>query len=62
MKLRVYVLTGGCVGDRYVIGVYSSVEAAEKERQKIIKTDSYYELHPDDLEIEEFILDARGEV
>lgn len=62
MKLRVYVLTGGCVGDRYVIGVYSSGEMAEKERQKIIKTDSYYKVHPDDLEIEEFILDERGEI
>lgn len=62
MKLRVYVLTGGCDGDRYVIGVYSSGEAAEKEKQKIIKTNSHYELYPDDLEVEGFILNARGEI
>lgn len=61
MKLRVYVLIGGCVSDRYIIGVYSSDDAAEKERQKIIKTDSHYKLYPDDLEIEEFILDERRE-
>ena len=66
MKPRVYVLSGvlsgSCVGDRYIIGIYSSDEAAEKERQEIIETDSHYKLYPTDLAIEEFILDERGEI
>lgn len=53
---KVYVLNGGCIDDRYVIGVFSSKKKAEEEREKIIKTDSFYRHSPDDLWVEEFEL------
>lgn len=66
MKPKVYVLTGVIIDFnedmRYIVGIYSSKEAAEKERQKMIETDSHYKLCPTDLAIEEFILDEREEV
>lgn len=64
MKPKVYVLTGVITDfdedKRYIIGIYSSRETVEKERQKIIETDSHYKLYPTDVAIEEFILDERG--
>ena len=53
---NIYVLSGGCIGDRYVIGVFSSKKRANEERERIIKTDSYYRNNPDDLEVEVFEL------
>jgi hypothetical protein len=55
---KVYVLNGGCIGDNYVVGVYSSEKRARKEREKIIKTDHYYKVHPDELYIEDFELNV----
>lgn len=60
MKPTVYVLSGGSVGERYVVGIYSSSEAAEKKRQKILETVAFYKYCPSDLEIEEFVLDEKG--
>lgn len=55
---KVYVLNGRCETDRYVVGVFSTMEKAEEEKQRIIKTDSYYRNYPDDLNIDEFALDV----
>ena len=66
MKPKVYVLTGVFTDfdedKRYIIGIYSSNEAAEKESQKIIEAVAYYRLRPSELMVEEFILDKTGEV
>ena len=53
---KVYILNGGCIGDSYVIAVYSSKKKAKEARKKIIETDHYYKQFPDDLYIEEFEL------
>lgn len=54
--LQVYILVGGCVGDKYNIGVYSTMDLAEKEMKWMIKNDSYYKKYPNDLDIEEQFL------
>ena len=37
---KAYVLNGGCVGDRYVVGVFSSKKKAEAAREWIIQNDT----------------------
>ena len=34
---KVYVLNGGCIGDRYVVGVFSSKKKAQEAREWIIE-------------------------
>ena len=55
--VTMYILIGGCISDRSVIGVFSSVELAEQEKQWYIDNDSYYKKYPNDLDIEIFALD-----
>jgi len=55
---KVYVLIGGCITDKHVIGVFSSAKKAKEEKSRIIKTDNYYKTQPDDLEIDTFILNT----
>ena len=55
---KVYVLNGGCIGDRYVVAVFSSMKKALKERERIIKNDTYYMKSPEDLDIDTFVLNA----
>lgn len=51
---KVYVLNGGCIGDRYVVGVFSSKKKAEAAREWIIQNDTYYNSNPDELDIDAF--------
>lgn len=56
---KVYVLNGGCIGDRYVIAVFSSLKKAQEAEAQLAKTDTYYRRHPEDLEIEVFELNGK---
>lgn len=51
---KAYVLNGGCIGDRYVVGVFSSKKKAEAAREWIIQNDTYYKSNPDELDIDVF--------
>ena len=51
---KVYVLNGGCIGDRYVVGVFSSKKKAQEAREQIIQNDTYYKSNPDELDIDVF--------
>lgn len=56
---KVYVLNGGCIGDRYVIGVFSSKKKAEAAREYIIQNDIYYKSNPDELDIDVFEINGK---
>lgn len=60
MKPKVYVLSSESVDENYIVGIYSSNKAAEERRQKMLETVAYYKYFPDELKIEEFILDEKG--
>lgn len=51
---KAYVLMGGCVGDSYVVGVFSSMKKANEAREWIISVDTYYKENPNDLYIDVF--------
>lgn len=51
---KVYVLNGGCIGDRYVVGVFSSKKKAQEAREWIIQNDTYYKSNSDELDIDVF--------
>ena len=53
----IYVLIGGCVDDKHIIGVFSSMELAEQEKSWYIENDNYYRKYTNDLDIEEYFLD-----
>ena len=55
---KVYVLMGGCIGDKYVLGVFSSMKRANEAREWLIKNDTYYRQEPDDLEIDTYELNG----
>lgn len=55
---KVYVLMGGCIGDRYVVAVFSSLKKANEARDWIIEVDTYYKSHPEDLEIDTYELNG----
>lgn len=55
---KVYVLNGGCISDRHVIAVFSSMKKANETKDWLIKVDTYYKRHPDVLEIEPFELNG----
>lgn len=38
---KIYVLNGGCIGDRYVIAVFSSMKKAQEAEAQLAKTDTY---------------------
>lgn len=50
--MNAFVLMGGCVDDRHVIGVFSSMQKAEEEKARLISVNKYYETYPDDLDID----------
>lgn len=52
MNKKVYVLMGGCIDDKHVVAVFSSMKRAELAKKQIIAVDHYYKSHHDDLEIE----------
>ena len=39
--VKAYVLMGGCIGDSYVVGVFSSAKKANEAREWIIENDTY---------------------
>jgi hypothetical protein len=45
-------LNGGCIGDKYVVGVFSSMKKANEAKAWLIENDTYYRKEPDDLEID----------
>ena len=55
---KVYVLNGGCIGDKYVVGVFSSMKKANEAKAWLIKNDTYYRQEPDDLEIDTYELNG----
>ena len=56
--VKVYALNGGCIGDRYVLGIFSSMKKAKEAREWIISVDTYYKSNPDDLSIDVFELNG----
>lgn len=52
--VKTYVLMGGCIGDSYVVGVFSSMKKANEAREWIIANDTYYKKHPNDLYVDVF--------
>ena len=55
---KVYVLMGGCIDDKHVVGVFSSMKKTTEAREWIIEVDTYYKRNPDDLEIETYELNG----
>lgn len=55
---KVYVLMGGCIDDKHVLGVFSSERKINEARNWIIENDTYYKRNPDDLEIETYELNG----
>lgn len=55
---KVYVLMGGCIDDKHVLGVFSSMKKATEAVEWLIKVDTYYKYNPDDLEIETYELNG----
>ena len=55
---KVYVLMGGCIDDKHVIGVFSSEKKANEAKAWLIEVDTYYKQSPDDLEIDTFELNG----
>lgn len=55
---KVYVLMGGCIGDKYVVAVFSSMKKANEAREWLIKVDTYYKSRPEDLDIDIFELNG----
>lgn len=55
---KVYVLMGGCIDDKHVVSVFSSIKKATEAREWIIKVDTYYKSNPDDLEIDVYELNG----
>ena len=45
---KVYVLNAGNY-DAYIVGIFTSKEKAEKERERIMNKDKYYRNNPLDL-------------
>jgi hypothetical protein len=56
---KVYALMGGCIGDRYLVAIFSSMKKANEARDWLIKVDTYYKKYPEDLEID--IYELNGE-
>lgn len=52
--IKAYVLMGGCVGDSYVVGVFSSMKKANEAREWIVANDTYYKKYPNDLYVDVF--------
>lgn len=55
---KVYALMGGCIDDKHILGIFSSMKKADEARAWIIKVDTYYKQNPDDLEIETYELNG----
>lgn len=55
---KVYALEGGCIGDRYVIAIFSSMKKAEEAKAWLIKVDTYYKSCPNDLCIDVYELNG----
>lgn len=60
MNEKVYVLIGGCIDDKHVVSVFSSMKRAEEARNYIILIDKYYSEYPEDLEIEPVYLNGEN--
>lgn len=60
MNKKVYVLIGGCIDDKHVVAVFSSMKRAKEVRNEIISIDRYYSQYPEDLEIETFYLNGEN--
>lgn len=60
MNKKVYVLMGGCIDDKHVVAVFSSMKRAEEARNVVISIDKYYTKNPNDLEIETFYLNGEN--
>jgi hypothetical protein len=56
---NVCALMGGCIGDSYVIGVFSSLKEANEAREWIIINDTYYKKNPNELYVDVFELDSK---
>ena len=55
---KVYVLMGGCIDDKHVVGVFSSEKKANEAKAWLIKNDTYYRQEPDDLEVDTYELNG----
>ena len=55
---KVYVLMGGCIDDKHVIGVFSSEKKANEAKAWLIKNDTYYRQEPDDLGVDTYELNG----
>lgn len=55
---KVYVLMGGCIDDKHVVGVFSSEKKANEAKAWLINNDTYYRQEPDDLEVDTYELNG----
>ena len=55
---KVYALIGGCIDDKHVVAIFSSMKKANEAREWLIKNDTYYRQEPDDLEIDTYELNG----
>ena len=56
--IKVYALIGGCIDDKHVVGIFSSMKKANEAKAWLVKNDTYYRKEPDDLEIETYELNG----
>ena len=56
--VKVYALIGGCIDDKHVLGIFSSMKKANEVKAWLIKNDTYYRQEPDDLEVETYELNG----
>ena len=61
MNKKVYILMGGCIDDKHVIAVFSSMKQAQNAILHICATDHYYKRNPKDLDIEQHELNTLPE-
>lgn len=56
MNRFVYVLMGGCIDDRNVVAVFTSMKRANETKEWLIKNDKFYRDSPDCLDVEPYKL------
>ena len=55
---KVYALIGGCIDDKHVVGIFSSMKKANEAKAWLIKNDTFYRQEPNELEVETYELNG----
>ena len=55
---KVYALIGGCIDDKHVVAIFSSMKRANEAKAWLIKNDTFYRQEPNELEVETYELNG----